>query len=135
MACQIRQSSGNSCFCDEVVGNADVLPLCYGLYFRGHAIHALIQPRVEDFDWLVRIEGLLELPVNILQVRRRYMCIVRVKVTEEGQCDSSRVSGKRVLEVGEVCVLKYREKLISEVSVNVTAFIILSTLFGMLAEE
>ena len=111
------------------------MPLYDGLARRGHSIDALIQPRVEAFDWLVRIKGLLELPVVILQIRRQYMCIVRVKVTEEGQRDSSGVSCKCVLEVGELWVLKCCEKLISEGSVNVMTFIILSTLFGMLAEE
>ena len=54
---------------------------------------------------------------------------------EEGQRGGSRVSGESVLQGGEVCVLKCCEELISESSVNVKTFFVLSTLFGVLEEE
>ena len=60
---------------------------------------------------------------------------MHVDVADEGQSVGSGVSGERVLEGGEVCVLKFCEELITEVSVNVTKFVVFSTLFGVLAEE
>ena len=56
-------------------------------------------------------------------------------MAEEGQHGGSGISRESVLQGGEVCVLKFREELISEGSVNFTTFIVLSTLFGVLAEE
>ena len=126
---------GISRFRDEAVGNADEFPLCDGIVRRGCIIGALIQTCVEAFDWLVRIEGFLELPIVLCQVRRQYPCVVRVEVDEKGQCGGSGVSGERILEGGEVCVLKFREELITEGSVNVTTFIVFSKLFSVLAEE
>ena len=96
-------------FRDEAVGNADNLPLCDVLARRGHIIDTLIQPRVEAFKWLVRIEGLLELPVVLRQVRCQYPDLVRVEVDKEGKCGGSGVSGERIIEGGEVCVLKFCE--------------------------
>ena len=58
-----------------------------------------------------------------------------VEVADEGQFGGSRVAGEPVLEGGNVCVLKCREELISEGSINVITFVVLSTLFGVLAEE
>ena len=49
--------------------------------------------------------------------------------------DVSIVAHECVLEEGEVCILKFREKLISEGSVNVNTLIVLLMLFGVLAEE
>ena len=60
---------------------------------------------------------------------------MRVEVAEEGQSGGSRVVDERALEGGDVCVLKCREELITEGSINVTAFVVLLTLFGMLADE
>ena len=54
---------------------------------------------------------------------------------EEGQLGCSRVAGERVLEGGEVNVLGHLEELVVEGRVNVTTFVVLSTLFGVLAEE
>ena len=42
---------------------------------------------------------------------------------------------RRVLDRGEVCVLKFCEGLILEGSVDVTTFVVSSTLFGVLEEE
>ena len=42
---------------------------------------------------------------------------------------------RRILEGGEVCVLKFCEGLILEGSVDVTTFFVLFTLFGVLEEE
>ena len=56
-------------FRDKTVGDADDFPLCDDISRRGRAIDALIQPHVEAFKWLVEIEGFLELPVIICQVR------------------------------------------------------------------
>ena len=60
---------------------------------------------------------------------------MRIYVAEEGQCGGSGVMGERVLEGGEVSVLKCLEKLVAERNVNVMTFTVLSTLFGMLEEE
>ena len=67
-------------FRDEVVGDADNLPLCDRLARRGRVIDALVQPHVEDFEGLVGIVGLPELPVVLDQVRCRYHHILRVQV-------------------------------------------------------
>ena len=40
-----------------------------------------------------------------------------------------------MFDKGEVCVLKCRDELISEGSVDITTIIVLSMLFGMLTEE
>ena len=53
------------------------------------------------------------------------MCL---EVAEEGHSGGSGVAGERVL-------LKCREELITEGSVNVASFVLLSTLFGVLVEE
>ena len=60
---------------------------------------------------------------------------MRIEVAEEVQCGGSVVASERVFEGGEVCVLKFREELITEGIVNITTFVVLSTMFGMLAEE
>ena len=67
---------------DEVVGDADDMPLCDGLARRGCVIDALIQPRVEDFEWIVEIEGFPDLPVVLCKVYRQYPRLVRVEVDE-----------------------------------------------------
>ena len=72
------------CFRDKDLGNADDFNLCDGISCRGHLIDTLIQPRVENFEWLVRIEGLPELPVMIRQDCCRYLRVVHVEVAEEG---------------------------------------------------
>ena len=46
-------------FRNEAVGDADNLSLCDGLARRGRLVNALIKPRVEAFEWFVRIVGLL----------------------------------------------------------------------------
>ena len=67
-----------TCFRDEDVGDADYLSLYDGIYRRGHIVNALVQYRLEDFGWFVKIEGLSELPVVLCQVRCQYSRIVRV---------------------------------------------------------
>ena len=122
-------------FCDKAVGDANDVYFFDGLARRGRVVNALVQPCAETFEWFVGILGLPELPVVLCQVRRQYRCVVRVEVDEKGQCGGSGVSGERILEGGEVCVLKFREELITEGSVNVTTFIVFSKLFSVLAEE
>ena len=56
-------------------------------------------------------------------------------MSDEGQRGCSGVAGERVLEGGEVSVLEHLEDLVAEGSVNVATFVVLSTLFSMLAEE
>ena len=75
--------------------------------------------------------GLLELPVILCQVRHQYSQVVRVYVAEEGQHSGSGVASERVLEGEEVSVLKCLDEL--KGNFNVTTFILLLTLFGMLA--
>ena len=122
-------------FRDEAVGNAYNFSLCCGIALRGRIINALIQPRVEAFEWFVGIEGLRELPVVLRHFHRQYPRVVRVEVAAEGQCGGSGVASESVLRRGEVCVIKCREKLIPEGSVDVTTLIVLLTLFGVLVEE
>ena len=102
---------------------------------RGRVINTLIQPRVEAFEWFVGIEDLPELPNILRQVCRQYPCVVRVEVSEDGQRGGSGVASEIVIQGGEVCVFKYIEEPISEGSVDVTTFVILSTLFSVLTEE
>ena len=123
------------CFRDEAVDDADNLSLYDGLARRGCIVKALVQTCVEAFEWFVGIVGLPELPVVLRQVRCQYSRIVRVEVAEKGLCGGSRVSSERILERVEVCVLKFREELITEGSINVATFVVFSTLFGVLAEE
>ena len=58
-----------------------------------------------------------------------------VDVAEEGQCGGSVVAGEQIIEGDELCVFKFCEELITEDSVNITTSVVLSTLFGILAEE
>ena len=97
-------------------------------------MNSIFKSFVEAFEWFVRIVGLPELPAVLCQVRCQYLRVVGVEVAEEGQKSGSGVSGECVIEGGEVCVLKYREELITEGSVNITTFVVLLTLFGVLSE-
>ena len=69
-------------FCDEAVGNADRFPLWDGIDCCIRVFNTLVQPRIEDFKWFVRIVGLLEIPVVLHQARRQYSRVVRVEVAK-----------------------------------------------------
>ena len=56
-------------------------------------------------------------------------------MAQEGQCGGSRVTSECVLEGGEVCALKCRDELIAEGSVDITIFVVFSTLFCVLSDE
>ena len=56
-------------------------------------------------------------------------------MAEESEHGCYRVAREGVLEGREVCVTKHSQQLIAECSVDVTTFVVLFTLFGVLAEE
>ena len=58
-----------------------------------------------------------------------------VEVAEELERGCSGVARGVVPEGQEVSVVKHRKRLVAECSINITIFIILSTLLGVLAEE
>ena len=58
-----------------------------------------------------------------------------VQVDQELDCSRSRVSCEGVIERLEVSAVERRQQLIAECSVNVKIFIVLSTLFEVLAED
>ena len=121
-------------FRNKAVGDAENLTLCDWLARRGCIIYALVQPRIEALEGLVGVLGFPGLLVVIGQVRGQDPRIVRIKLAQELERGRSGLSCEGVIEGQEVGAVKLRQWLIADFNVDVTTFVVLSTLFGLLVE-